>query len=516
MRADIKSLSKRIFRMVLAVSWSAFLLFLPVTSFPFIPGVAGGSTLVRPLSVYPLVILISLFTLPRLFRKPVPKTLQTLIPFIVVVLISTLLSSLQGIYPQMGVTVPARAFRTLLTLGIGGAIYATVALWPRDKDDLKSALRWIYLGFSASLLWGSLQAVYIINFSRPYFNLLQTMQSYIAVRRLFTTRISGMTYEPNWFAEQITFLLLPWLLSAVITGYSVFKWRKHWLTIEMLLLGWAAVVLVFTFSRAGLLNLAIILVLGLIFLRPRSTKEKSARGIRIGLRRISEALLAIIIMSVFVFSIGTRNEFFSRIWNYWLEKPKPNLSGYFEYLGFGARLIYSQAAYDVFTEHPWTGVGLGNFAFYFEESLPDRPLPVIPEVMRVVTPTEGRSSMITPKNFYTRLLAETGLLGMATFTAFIVAIFGCGLALYVAKDRETLFWGAGGLLGVAAFLLSGLTFDSFALPNMWVVFGITTAASSIFLTRDQYQVNDRMKANHQTQITVSNTHDLQVGNAKIK
>lgn len=516
MIADLRSRSKNIFHTVLIVSWAAFLLFLPVTSFPFIPGVAGGSTLVRPLSTYPLVILILLFTLPRLFRKPVPKTLQTLIPFIVVVLISTLLSSLRGVYPQMGVTVPERAFRTLLTLGIGGAIYATVALWPRDKEDLRVALRWIYLGFSVSLLWGSLQAVYIINFSRPYFDFLQSLQSFVAVRRLFTTRISGMTYEPNWFAEQITFLLLPWLFSAVITGYSVFKWRIRWLTIEMLLLSWAAVVLVFTFSRAGLLNLAIILIIGLIFLRPRSAKEKSARGIRIAMRRITEALLLIIILVGFVYSIGARNEFFSRIWNYWLEKPKPTLSGYFEYLGFSARLIYSQAAYDVYTKHPWTGVGLGNFAFYFEESLPDRPLPIIPEVMRVVTPGEGRSSMITPKNFYTRLLAETGLLGMATFTAFIVAILGCALALYVSNERDTLFWGTGGLLGVVAFLLSGLTFDSFALPNMWVVFGITTAAASIFLTRGQYQVNDQLKANHHSQITVNNTHDLQVNNAKIK
>lgn len=501
--------------MVLAVSWAAFLIFLPVTSFPYIPGVAGGSTLVRPLSVYPLMILILLFTLPRLFRKPVPKTLQTLIPFIVVVLVSTILSSLKGIYPQMGVTVPERALRALLTLGIGGAIYTTVALWPRDTDDLKGMLRWIYLGFSVSLLWGSLQAVYIINFTRSYFDFLQSVQSFVAVRRLFTTRISGMTYEPNWFAEQITFLLLPWLLSAVINGYSVFKWRRRWLTIEMLLLCWAAVVLVFTFSRAGLLNLAITLVLGLIFLRPRSKKEKSAQGIRIGLRRITEALLLIIILVGFVYSVGARNEFFSRIWNYWLEKPKPTLSGYFEYLGFGARLIYSQAAFDVYTKHPWMGVGLGNFAFYFEESLPDRPLPIIPEVMRVVTPGEGRSSMITPKNFYTRLLAETGLMGMATFTAFIIAIFGCALALYMMGDRDSLFWGTGGLLGVAAFLLSGLTFDSFALPNMWVVFGMTTAAASIFISRRQYQVNDRAKGNH-TQKMVSSMLDQQVNHAKIK
>ena len=166
---------------------------------------------------------------------------------------------LQGISPILGVSSSERILRVLITLGIGGAIYTTVSLYPKSPKDLRAALRWIYAGFSIALLWGSLQSIYITRFSSEYYNLLQKVQDYIAIRRLFTTRVSGMTYEPNWFAEQLTFLLLPWLLAAVLSGYSAFRWRWRWLTIESLLLVWSLVILVFTFSRAGLVNLIILL-----------------------------------------------------------------------------------------------------------------------------------------------------------------------------------------------------------------------------------------------------------------
>ncbi len=41
-----------------------------------------------------------------------------------------------------------------------------------------------------------------------------------------------------------------------------------------------------------------------------------------------------------------------------------------------------------------------------------------PEVLRILTPEVGRNRLITPKNLYFRILAETGLLGMAAFAAF--------------------------------------------------------------------------------------------------
>ena len=183
------------------LAWVLFLLFLPVTSFPFFPTVLGGRALVRPLSLYPLLVLLILVTIPRLFRQPVPRTLRNLLPFVLVAIASSLLSMLRGIDPVLGISVNDRIIRGLITLAIGCAIYYTVTLMPRDPDDLRSTLKWLYAGFGLALLWGSLQVIYIVNFVRPYFQYLQRIQQYISTRRLFTTRVSGMTYEPNWFAE---------------------------------------------------------------------------------------------------------------------------------------------------------------------------------------------------------------------------------------------------------------------------------------------------------------------------
>ncbi|MGW8250036.1 MAG: hypothetical protein ACWGO1_05295, partial [Anaerolineales bacterium] len=150
-------------------AWILFLLFLPVTSFPFFPSALGGGTLVRPLSLYPLIILLVISTVPRLIRQPVPKTLLTLLPFVCIAGIASLLSLLRDIDPMLGITVPDRLLRAFFTLAIGGAIFATVALTPRSRDELRASLRWLYAGFSVALLWGSLQAVYIVSYNQGYF-----------------------------------------------------------------------------------------------------------------------------------------------------------------------------------------------------------------------------------------------------------------------------------------------------------------------------------------------------------
>ena len=108
--------------------------------------------------------------------------------------------------------------------------------------------------------------------------------------------------------------------------------------------------------------------------------------------------------------------------------------------------------------------------------LPDQPLAIMPEVLRLVTPGAGDSGLITSKNLYFRLLAETGLVGIATFLAFVIAIFGCALYMWLSKQKDRRYFGIAGLLGLLAFGLSAFSYDSFALPNMWVMFGLITAA----------------------------------------
>ena len=84
---------------------------------------------------------------------------------------------------------------------------------------------------------------------------------------------------------------------------------------------------------------------------------------------------------------------------------------------------------------------MGNYAFYFEEMLPYRPIAAIPEVLRMVTPEKGRDRLVTSKNFYLRLLSETGMIGSIAFLAFMVSFSGCALCLWLSPGQEWHFWG---------------------------------------------------------------------------
>lgn len=477
-----RSFGIRLFPLLIATrktAWALFLVCLPVTSFPYFPEEMGGVALVRPLSIYPLVLLLVLFTLPTLFSKPAPRTLLTLVPFTLVALGSSLLSTLQDIDPMLGVSVGARTLRALITLGIGCAIYYTVSLYPQNFTELRTSLRWLYLGFVLALLWGSLQAVYVVHFDPQYYQWLKNLQSYISTRTLFTNRISGMTYEPNWFAEQISVLLMPWLLASTLSGYSAFRIRWRWLTVEWFLLVWSIVILVFTFSRAGLGNLFGLLAVSILFLRPhRMTAANKPRAVRwLWLRRLLEAGLVIAILIGVLLAASTQSPFLTRMWNYWTEVKETSPLDYLDYIGFGARLMYAEAAYEIYEAHPVLGIGLGNFAFFVKEALPDRLLAKNPEILRIVTPDIGRNRLVTPKNFYLRILAETGLVGAAAFTAYLVALAGCVLSLLYARVNNLDFWGKAGVLALVAFGIAAISYDSFAIPNMWVNFGLITAAA---------------------------------------
>jgi len=390
-----------------------------------------------------------------------------------------LLPLLQGTETTLGVSLVERLFRSLITLGIGVAIYLTVSLFPNKPQELNSSLRWLYVGFAIALLWGTIQSVYVIHFDRDFYRLINTLQKFISTRKLLTSRVSGLTYEPNWFAAQISFLLLPWLLASVLTDHTVFRWRWKRVTVESILMLWAVGIVIFTFSRAGLINIIGLAFFGLLILRPINHKDSNNKKqvMTTWLRRFVEVGVIVAALVGLIFFIGSRNYFFSRLWNYWSEKKNPSLSNYMDYLGFGARFIYAETALRIYEDDPLMGIGLGNYAFQFYDQMPDRPLSLMPEVLKLVTPDADQDRLITPKNLYLRLLAETGLVGMSAFLAFIYAILGCTIYLWLMPHPELRFWGTAGLLGMVAFLIGAASFDSFAIPNMWVVFGLITAAT---------------------------------------
>ncbi len=454
-----------------------FFLTLPVTSFPYFPAGMGGRTLVRPLAVYPMVVLLVLVVIPCLFKKPLPRTFLPLLAFILVALISSVFAFTSDMEAFRGVTPVSRLVRNLATLGIGVSFYFTTTLLHEKWDDLHFSLRWLYAGFAAALLWGTFQIPNIILGWPKYYRMVNSLQKYISIRRLFETRISGMTFEPKWFAEQICFLLLPWLIASVLTRRTVFSWRWRSVTIEWLLLVWSVAVLPFTFSRTGLFLLVLLVVIG-YFLFPYQFHQKPARPKKPLRRRIFEtgSIVLIVITALAIF--GSQNAYFSRLWRYWTEAKTRNKS-YLEFISVAQRFVYWQTALNIASEDPWLGVGLGNYAFYFDENLPNRPWNQQVEIVRQITPGEDRDRLITPKNLVARLIAETGVIGLVAFFTYILSIVGCAVFLWFSPSSEQRFWGLAAFLALIVFLFLVFSFNSFALPNMWVVFGLITAAAHL-------------------------------------
>jgi len=463
------------------VVWALLFFTLPVTSFPYFPSDFGGRTLVRPLSVYPLVILVFLVTLPGLLKRRLPKTFLPLLAFAIVASISSVIAFSDDLGVFRGVTLTSRFIRNMVTLGIGVSFYFTVTLLPKNWDDLKFSLRWLYAGFGIALLWGTFQIPYIIHFSPKYFKLANLAQSLISSRKLFNTRISGMTYEPKWFAEQICFLLLPWLLGSVLTGRTIFKWRYKWITMEWLLLVWSTIVMIFTFSRTGIIILGAMIFLVYLLFLSISQKDSSSekKPLRIMGIRILEAFGIIAILGIVIYLVGSQNTYFSRFWLYWTERKSGRERTYLEYISFQQRFLYWETAYKIFEYNPILGVGLGNYAFYFDDMLPNQPYDLQKEIIRQITPEPGRDRLITPKNLLARLISETGLIGTGLFLAHILSIIGCIVYLWLSQERVLKYWGICGILSMFVFGFIIFSFDSFALPNMWVVFGLITAAAHL-------------------------------------
>ncbi len=466
--------------------WALFLVTLPITSFPYFPPAIGGEALVRPLSLYPLALLFLLGILPILFQKPVPKTVLILLPFVAIAIASSLLSLFRGIETSLGVSAQARVLRGLMTLGIGSAVYLAVSILPENVSDLRFTLRWIYLGCALAMLAATLQAKYVLDFDSQWFEQLSNIQAHLSIRRLLPDRVSGLTYEPHWFAAQLILLLLPWALAAVRHNHSVFKFRWGRLTIELLLVLWVMVLMPLTYSRAGVLNLVGLIVCAIFFKPPHRkssphvpvTQAPPWRQHIMKYRILLESILALALVAIPVYLIGIKNAFFARIWSYWQEHPG-NVAEYMSYLGFDARIAYAEAAYRMYQAYPFLGVGLGNYAFYFEEMLPYRPIANTPEVLLMITPEKGRDRLITSKNLYLRLLAETGIIGSLAFACFLIAVGGCALYLWLSPKAQWRYWGQASVLGMLAFLFSAITFDSFVIPNMWIVFGLITAATKL-------------------------------------
>jgi len=466
------------------VLWGMALLTLPITSFRWFPGLSEG-TLVRPLALYPLVLLLPLLLI-QAYRKKLnlywDGALITLITFCLFVVFSATFGSFLDPIPLRGQTYVGRSIRAIVTLMIGVAFFVSTLWMNRNESDLQFTVKWILAGLCLDLIWSGVQAITF------YTNLLEKemvthWQLAFSTRELVrTNRISGLAYEPAWLAGQLVTIFLPFLFASLLTGYRLT--RHKWL--EPALFALSTLTLLATYSRSGLL--IAIATIGLIFLifgfeRLRSAWKWFFKGfhknvvgvvIRLGIMAVVLGVVA----GAFLFL--NQKGYFRRLWNF----DADNLNQYLINISAGARGAYSSGAYAAFEDHPVTGVGLGASGFYIYQNLPDWALTTVPEIARQLNP-ESRLYP-NPKNMYVRLLAETGLVGFVLFLAFQFHILGDSLSLLHQGGWQR-FAAVAGVFAWLGITFYNFTQDSLTAPNIWIIPGIMAGLAPMGGTGDTHQ-----------------------------
>jgi O-antigen ligase len=452
------------------ILWGLVLVTLPVTSFRYYPPVFGRTT-IQPLALYPLAVLLplALWLQWRKGQLHLPRQVTPLVAFLLFALFATLAGGFFAPIPFRSAEYWARAFRGWASLAFGLAFFLTAILMSRKQEDFTPALKWLYAGFIATILWGTVQAIAINTPLLPN-SLVQKVQTSFSLRPTVKRRISGFAYEPAWLADQIVILYFPWLVAGLLGGVRQLKHK--WL--EPILFAAGLVLLFLAYSRSGLFSA--IIVITLVFLLTGRHHIKHALDWLIspfkGGNLLGKGLrLAIVVGLVGLMAVTgiwlSRFQYFANLWQASMDE---GLVNYVIENNAGSRLADNAAGFRTFELSPWSGVGIGGSELYLADQYPEWALSELPELSRLLSPDSNAIPNV--KNLYLLLLAETGLPGFWLFTAFYFSILGGVIHLLRNSRKLNRYIGTAGLFIWLAVALRNFTQDSFTFPVMWVSLGM--------------------------------------------
>ncbi len=488
---------KRLGHLTLDTAWGAVILLLPITSFPLLSQLAGG-TMVAPASFIPLIWLIIFWFIYYLIKKgKVPYESVPLLFFISVALVSCAFAYFLDTPPYRNGNILHEEIDAFLSLLIGVAFYLVTASWlSQSQSRVVITLRLVNVSGAIMLLWSIVQAIYIFLFDSAYPTALMEFQRLVSTRDLFIGRITAFAFEPSWLAQQLNLIYLPFWLAATISGWSAYHlrlWKK--ISPENIFLVVGAIVL-FLSSRIGTLSflftIAFLSIYFNIYAAQRLQKRTLEHFTRFPLiiQKILRKSIPVFLVFVFlgtyllvtvalIYILSGVDWRFARFFQLtsWTQFKLLASDVYllFNYLAFAERFVYWVAGWNIFNAHPLLGVGLGNAGFYFQQALPAYSWS-LPEVMDTYFRI---STLPNIKSLWIRLLAETGIVGLSSFLAWCYVMVRTAWSMRRSNIVFTKTIGWYGLFVLVAFVIEGFSTDTFALPYLWVSLGILCAVGAI-------------------------------------
>jgi hypothetical protein len=470
-------------------AWFLLIILLPITSFPLLQRTSGAD-MVSPAAAIPLMWLVLIWLMPFVIKRgKLPRQIMPLLGFLFVAIISSIAAQMTNIPPLKGTNVSSHELQQLVTLLIGIAFYLVISSWPRTENRLRLTLQTLNLTGLVLIAWSLLQTFFWYH-QHGFPSFMVRLQASISINGFFDYRTTGLAFEPSWLAHQLNMAFLPFWLSATVQRTSIFRFRIFKLTCENFLLAGGVIVLYLSFSRVGwlafLLTVAFLMIRGTLWLVRRLQQVIMSRFVKLDrFRWLVKSGLWVVILVTFVgvfvggvVGLAYAGSKIDKRLTHLFQLPDPtqvtNFLEYANYLGFAERVVFWDTGWSIFNDHPILGVGIGNAGYYFPTNMPGFGW----ALTEVDTLFNYNTSLPNTKSMWTRLIAETGIIGFAFFICWLFVLWQSGR--YLQKSTIAIYRtiGLAGILAMVAFLIEGFSIDSFALPYLWFSTGLVTAAGS--------------------------------------
>lgn len=264
-----------------------------------------------------------------------------------------------------------------------------------------------------------------------------------------SSRLQLTSSEPGWAARQALFGL-PILF--------ITKGKRSFWTIGLFLL------FLFTFSLEGIVVLVLSSALYFAYLFWDRKYILFKKYIKMSISLI--LLISLIIFSAQNFFLNKNSYYYSRFKKFSkidFSKISYSKAIYVEESVF-IRIAYPIIGFLIFIDHPITGVGGGNFRYHFSDYVKEEfPLALKLNYTQVEQQVRGKKDQ--SKNFYARVMAEFGVMGILLFSIFLrVIIKRLRNSEFTNPDTKKYL-----VLWLIICLVSLLQFDSLAYLNFWLM-----------------------------------------------
>ena len=265
-------------------------------------------------------------------------------------------------------------------------------------------------------------------------------------------RISSVTYEPPFLAIYLI-TIAGWMFSYIITSKGIKKY------IPTLL------VFMITFFSGSRTALIVVLVQFIIFIAVIFTVSIRLRKIINRLIILSSCLLIIL----FVFNgkkltqaVETKIESLN-----FKENLTTNISN-------KSRLGIQYTSLLIFLENPIFGVGFGQQAYHARKKYPKWATANNYE-FKLFYLNDNIKSFPPGYNMYTRLLAETGLVGFGIFTILLLLIIYQSIISIKRRVNKEKTISIVLFVSFIGFMINWLQFDSFRMHGFWICLSLLIA-----------------------------------------